>query len=117
MIKGVTVTVKVPTYSEVKDRFGNVVRAFYEQDFIDVDDVLVSPGSTSDLDASRPEGARVALSLHFPKSFTGSLEGCEVVLPAPWAGTYTVIGSPAPYIDEDTPTGWHMPVEVEVAHG
>ena len=116
MIRGVTVTVKVPTYGN-PDRFGNPVKSFDPEDCLDVDDVLVVPGQTADLEASRPEGVQVAYSLHFPKSFTGDLEGCEVVLPEPWAGTYAVIGAPGPYIDADTPTHWHMPVEVEVAHG
>jgi hypothetical protein len=59
----------------------------------------------------------VAYALHFPKSFVGSLEGCEVVLPEPWAGTYRVIGNPGHYMDANTPTRWNLPVEVEVAHG
>jgi len=82
-----------------------------------VDDVLIAPGATESLEASRPEGVQVAYTLHFPKTFSGTLEGCEVVLPAPWAGTYRVIGCPSPYMDENTPTRWHMPVEVEAAHG
>lgn len=113
MIKGVSVTVRTPT-SESVDRFGNAVYTFTEST---VDNVLVSPGATSDLEASRPEGVTVAYSLHFPKSFTSSLEGCEITLPDPWAGTYRVIGAPSSYIDANTPTPWHMPVEVEFAHG
>lgn len=97
-----------------KDRFGNVI---YTSSKTVVDDVLVSPGSTSDLDASRPEGVEVAYSLHFPKTFNGELEGCDIVLPSPWGGTYHVIGKPKPYIDANTPTRWHIPCEVEAAHG
>lgn len=96
------------------DRFGNVI---YEFAKTDVSDVLVSPGATADLEAARPEGVTVAYTLHFPKSFTGSLEGAEIALPAPWAGRYRVIGDPHEYIDANTPTRWHMPVEVEAAHG
>lgn len=114
MINGVTVTVSTPTETETKDSFGNVEHTWADST---VDNVLVSPGATSDLEASRPEGVTVAYTLHFPKTFTGSLEGCLVTLPEPWAGTYCVIGAPGAYIDANTPTAWHMPVEIEVAHG
>ena len=113
MISGVEVVVKTPTEGS-PDRFGNATYAFTSQT---VADVLVSPGATQELEASRPEGVAVAYTLHFPKSFTDTLEGCIVTLPAPWAGDYRVIGDPRPYIGADTPTRWHLPVEVEAAHG
>jgi len=113
MIKGVSVTVKTPTTESV-DRFGNAVYTFAEST---VDNVLVSPGMTSDMEAARPEGVTVAYTLHFPKTFSGSLEGCLITLPDPWAGTYRVVGAPGQYIDANTPTAWHMPVEVERADG
>ena len=113
MIKGVAVDV----YSEVesgKDRFGNVI---YTTTKTTVENVLVAPGATSDLEAARPEGVRVAYTLHFPKTFNGTLEGAIIELPAPWTGRYSVIGEPTSYIDANTPTLWHMPVEVQAAHG
>lgn len=113
MIKGVEITVKTPTYGAA-DRFGNATETFSSQT---VANVLVAPGSTRELDASRPEGVTVAYTLHFPKSYTDSLEGCIITLPSPWAGDYRVIGDPRCYIDEDTPGPWHTPVEVEAAHG
>lgn len=112
---GVEVEVIPQTTATNPDRFGNAVHT--DGTAVKVQDVLVAPGSTDSLDASRPEGAQVAYSLHFPKTYTGPLEGCKVKLPAPWAGTYRVIGDPRPYIDANTPTRWHMPVEVEAAHG
>lgn len=113
MIRGVDVVVNVPRPGVI-DRFGNSVVAYSAET---VSNVLVSPGATQDLEASRPEGVEVALTLHFPKSFTSSLEGCIVTLPYPWEGDYRVIGDPKPYIDADTPTPWHTTVEVEAAHG
>lgn len=113
MISGVTVTVNSP-YQSGTDRFNNVV---YGYTGADVDDVLVVPGSTQLLDASRPEGVSVAYTLHFPKTYTASLEGCTVTLPAPWSGDYHVIGNPTPYIDANTPTRWNRPCEIEEAHG
>jgi hypothetical protein len=114
MISGTTVTVIRPNVKGT-DRFGNPV--YGEPTRETVDGVLVAPGATADLDASRPEGATVDFTLHFPKGYTNSLEGCSVELPAPWAGLYWVVGSPYPYMDENTPTPWHMPVEVGRAHG
>ena len=113
MIRGETVTVNRP-YQTGTDRFENIV---YGMTGESVGNVLIAPGSTELLDASRPEGAKVAYSLHFPKGYTGSLDGCTVTLPSPWSGTYKVIGDPRPYMDANTPTSWDRPVEVEAAHG
>lgn len=120
MIRGVTVTVRHPVIgttggAEITDRFGNPVLAAQTEET--VGNVLVSPGGTADLEASRPEGVTVGYTLHFPKGYAASLEGCSVVLPAPWSCECRVVGDPRPYIDADTPTPWHLPVEVEVAHG
>lgn len=114
MISGVAVTVLRPV-SAGTDRLGNALHGVPASET--VYPVLVVPGATSDLEASRPEGVQVAYTLHFPKGYDASLEGCSIVLPAPWAGTYRVIGDPRPYMDANTPTRWHMPVEVEAAHG
>lgn len=113
MIKGVTVDVLSPTDGAL-DRFGNKTKTYAKTS---VRNVLVVPGATTDMEASRPEGVTIDYTLHFPKTFSGSLEGCRVELPAPWAGTYDVVGAPSPYIDENTPTPWHMPVEVVHSHG
>lgn len=113
-MKGVEVTV-IPKIAGQPDRFGNV--AYTDGTPVKVGGVLIAPGPTRDLDASRPEGVVVAYSLHFPKTYTGSLEGSEIALPAPCAGRYRVIGDPGVYMDVNTPGRWHMPVEVEAAHG
>lgn len=112
---GVSVNVLAPVKG-AKDRFGNPTETF---DPSTVHDVLVVPGATEDLEASRPDGVLVAYTLHFPRSFTDSLEGCEIELPEPWddGNPYRVIGAPAPYMDANTPTRWHMQVEVEASHG
>ena len=114
MISGTTVTVELRV-RDARDSYGNDVEAYAAAQA--VDNVLIVPGACAELDASRPEGVRVAFTLHFPKGYASSLEGCDVVLPAPWSCTCHVVGNPTPYIDVDTPTPWHMPVEVEVAHG
>ena len=118
---GTSVTVRHPIAGSV-DRLGNTVYTYSPvgstgADVETVDNVLVAPGATSDMEASRPEGVTVAYTLHFPKAYSGALEGCMVTLPAPWAGDYMVVGDPRQYMDENTPTEWHLPVEVEAAHG
>lgn len=114
MLRGVAVTVHVPTAWEV-DRYNNRRPTAYGEQA--VDNVLIVPGASADMEAGRPEGVTVAFTLHFPKTFSGTLEGALVDLPAPYGGTYRVIGNPAPYMAANTPTAWHMPVEVEDAHG
>lgn len=81
-----------------------------------VDDVLVAPGPRGDLPfVDRPEGTVVAYSLHFPKAFTGNLRGA--LLTVRGESGLRVIGDPRPFTLENTPTRWHMPVEVERADG
>lgn len=113
MIRGIPVTVTRKIKTGV-DRLNNATFATSTET---VDDVLVSPGATDDLEASRPEGVTVAYTLQFPKTYQAPLEGCEITLPAPWGGTYRVIGDPRPYMHDNTPTRWDRPVEVEAAHG
>lgn len=110
-MRGIKVTVLRPT--RTTDRLGNEVDGEPERE--QVENVLVAPGPTADMEASRPDGVTVALTLHFPKTYTASLEGCSVELPEPWEGTYHVIGNPMPYMR--SPGQWNRPVEVEMAHG
>lgn len=109
-IRTTTVTVKTPTTTV--DRFGNEVATAWTS--ADVSGVLVSPGATADLEAARPDGVTVAYTVHFPKGFTTDLRGCLVTI---GGEDYRVIGEPHPYMDVNTPTRWHMPVEVERADG
>lgn len=114
MFATISGTVYAPVHG-IKDRFGNPQRAF--DGGTAVDGLLVAPGSTEDLDASRPDGVSVALTVHFPKTWATSLRGCEIDLAEPYSGRYRVIGDPQPYMDANTPTTWHLPVEVERADG
>ncbi|GAA4774613.1 hypothetical protein GCM10023351_18770 [Microbacterium gilvum] len=81
-----------------------------------VDDVLIAPGPRADIpDAFRPVGTVVAWNLHFPKTFTGSLRGAKVSVRG--GAPCDVIGDPQPFTLANTPTRWHMPVELERADG
>lgn len=74
-----------------------------------VDNVLVAPGSTTDMDEKRPQGVSVVFTLHFPKTYTKPLRGCQIKV----RGTlYEVVGDPQPYTEANVPGDWSMPVEV-----
>lgn len=79
-----------------------------------VGNVVVAPGSTSDLDASRPEGVTVSFTLCFPKFYGGDLRGCSVEV----RGTeYSVVGDPQRYTPENTPGDWNLTAEVTRTDG
>lgn len=86
----------------------------YENVRENVAGVLVTPGATSDLDASRPEGVRVVYTINFPKGYGKTLKGCLVQY---LEDTYRVIGDPQPYMGDGTPGPWDMPAEVERVDG
>ena len=65
-MRGIEVTVLRPT--RTTDRLGNEVDGEPERE--QVENVLVAPGPTADMEASRPDGVTVALTLHFPKTYT-----------------------------------------------
>lgn len=114
MLRGITATVWHPITET--DRFGNDVAERWTSET--VENVLVEPASTTDMEAARPDGAIVDMTLHFPKSYSGDLRGCKVTLPSPWdIGEYRVIGNPRPLIDALTPTRWHMSAEVTWSDG
>lgn len=107
-----SVTVVRPSDTASADPFGAPVGGDPAREA--VDGVLVTPGATSDLDASRPDGARVALTVHFPRGYVKTLKGCEIE----YSGeTYRVIGDPHPYMDAGVPGPWTMPAEVERVDG
>lgn len=110
LIKGTSVTVSRRERTGT-DRYNSPVYETVEER---VDGVLPQPGGSSDLDASRPEGVRVAMTFHFPKSYAKSLKGCAVA----YAGReYRVIGDPQPFLGADTPGEWDRAVECEAVDG
>lgn len=75
---------------------------------------VVCPGATSDMDATRPEGVTVAFTLHFPKTYAGSLRGCSVEVRGE---TYDVVGDPQRTTEAATPGPFNMAAEVTRADG
>lgn len=111
LISGTSVVVEYRS-ANGKDAHGNTVYGEWEQET--VENVIPQRGDTADIDAERPEGVSVVMTFHFPKAYTKSLKGCRIV----YAGkTYSVVGDPQPYLDENTPAQWNRPVECEVSSG
>lgn len=106
-----TVTVYRQVATGTEDHLGNPVMVDAEPE--KVDGCLVHPGSTEDTD--RPDGLTVDLTVHFPKSYTGSLRGCELGIPG-W-GRYRVVGDPKPFMPRNTPGTWNRPVTCEACDG
>lgn len=75
---------------------------------------VVCPGATSDMDATRPEGVTVSYTLHFPKTYAGSLRGCSVEVRGE---AYDVVGDPQRTTEEATPGPFNLAVEVTRADG
>lgn len=75
---------------------------------------IVCPGSTSDLGAERPNGVRIAYTLHFPKDYEGDLRGCSVEVRGE---AFRVVGDPQRTTDAATPGNYNMAVEVTRADG
>ncbi|MBF0911167.1 MAG: hypothetical protein HXK61_00060 [Atopobiaceae bacterium] len=110
VIKGVPV--KVIRASVTTDEHGNEIpdTETYEQ----VDNVLPAPVSTTDLSESRPNGDRVDMMFHFPKTYKRSLRGAFIEYNNV---RFSVVGDPQPYLDSLTPLDWDRPVEAVVVDG
>lgn len=110
LLHGEAVTVLTP--SVAYDEHMEEVETWEREE---VQNVLVAPGSTSDVEESaRPDGTRAVFTLGFPKTFSKSLRGCRVEV----RGTaYSVIGDPQPNSAANCPTAWWYTAEVEAVDG
>lgn len=82
----------------------------------DIENVLVSPGATDNLQATvRPDGTVVDYKLHIPKGYEDyTFRGCRFNVRGEWMD---VVGNPTYYIQENTPGNWNYPVEVKRCDG
>ncbi|MGP5012729.1 hypothetical protein ACTXJU_03550 [Glutamicibacter ardleyensis] len=81
-----------------------------------VENVLIDPSPGSDVtETHRPDGTRLEYRLHFPKTFTGTLRGAEVIVRG--GNPLFVEGDPQPYTNENTPGPWNRPVDVFTVKG
>lgn len=104
-------TVTVVTHGRTYDDLGDLVAD--ETTSTDVACVVV-PGSTSELDAMRPNGVVVSYTVHFPKTWKASLRDAQVVVRGV---AYQVVGDPQPYTDGNCPGDYDRPVEVTRTDG
>lgn len=109
LIKTETVTVQRKTVAY--DELGEI-----ESEETVSEDVqcIVEPGSSSDLDATRPNGVLVSFTVHFPKAYKASLRGALLVLRGE---TYSVVGNPQGYTEANTPGLFNRTVEVSATDG
>lgn len=110
LIAGEAVTVLTPStgYDEHMERTVAWTPA-------EVGNVVVAPSPTSGVtDSTRPDGTRAALTLGFPKTFTGSLRGCRVEVRG---RLYEVVGDPQPNAAANCPTPWWLTAEAVAVDG
>lgn len=110
VIRGIQVEVVRTTTS--LDDHGNEVPGVESYEL--VNNVLPAPTSTSDLSETRPNGDRVDIVFHFPKTYKRSLRGTFIE----YNGVrYSVLGDPQAYLDSLTPLDWDRAVEAVVVDG
>lgn len=111
MIRGETVYVSVVERGE-DDRLGVPSRSHAEP--VEVCPVLVVPSTSDDSSYERPDGMRVAYTLHFPRGYSADLRGALVTVRGV---PYKVVGDPHPYSEANVRGPWTMPVQVVRADG
>lgn len=111
-MRGERVTI-LHTVADGVDELGAPVRS-WEVEAV-VDDVLIAPATTSDLTgAIRPDGARIDLTAHMPRTYRGDLRGRRLQVRGL---LYEVEGHPQSYIPANTPTRWDRPVNLTLVEG
>lgn len=106
------VQVEVVRVTTVLDDHGNETSGI--ESFELVENVLPAPAATSDLSATRPNGDRIDMVFHFPKTYKQSLRGTFIE----YNGVrFSVVGDPQPYLDNLTPLDWNREVEAVVLDG
>lgn len=109
-MRGITIQLVKKTYTGT-DALNNPV---YETENVDVADVLVGEPSTEELTNTLAlYGKKAKYTLAIPKGDENVWTDTEVILPAPFAGTYRTIGYPTAGIEENIPLRWNKKVLVE----
>lgn len=109
-IRGITITLmdKVQTGT---DALGDPV---WEESPVTIDNVLVAPASSQEvLDIQTLTGKKAVYNLAIPKGDAHTWEDRNVVLPAPFAGTYHTIAYVQAGIEELVPLDWNRKISVE----
>lgn len=110
MIKGITIQLIKKT--QTGTNWDNT--PIYTEETVNVDNVLVGEPTTDDITNTLSlYGKKVAYTLAIPKGDTNDWLDTEVILPAPFAGTYMTIGYPTAGIEENIPLSWNKKVKIE----
>lgn len=113
-MRGETVRVYPKLDSTHLDEYGQ--RLSNTAQYLEVDDVLVHPSSTTDvLSSVRDEGVQTLVTFHFPKTFAAEICGATIVRAN--GAEYQVVGSPERYQEQNTPTRWNMSVQAKRSDG
>lgn len=110
LIAGETVTVR--NIEQAFDELGEPTGATATE--TTVDNVVVCPGATADLDSTRPNGVTVAYALCFPKGCDVRLKGATVNVRGV---DCLVVGDPQRYTEANTPGPWNLTCEVTRTDG
>lgn len=106
-MKGTTIQLVVNTQTST-DPFGQPV---YEEELIDIDDVLVGQPSTDDItNVLQLYGKRIAYTLGIPKGDTNNWVDAEVII---WGERFRTIGYPVTGEQANIPLRWGKNVQVE----
>ena len=107
-MRGQVVTVRRPSVDYAD---GDAVETWAGEE---VGGVLIAAGATRDAtDGNRPDGAVVAYTLAFPKSYAAGLRGCRIAF---GGEEFAVVGDPRPH-PANCPTRWNRTVEVTRVDG
>ena len=111
MIKGITIQLIDKIDTGATDELN---RTIYQDEIVNVDNVLVAPSSGPEIiDSVNLYGKKALYTLGIPKGDTHVWEDKEVILPEPFAGRYRVIGYPTAGIDAMIPLQWNKKVLLE----
>ena len=90
----------------------------YKDTPVTVTDVLIGEPSSTDIENNLTiYGVKTAYTLAIPKGDTNVWEGGKVILPAPFGGTYKVIGKAVGGIEVNIPLRWNKKVHLEAVEG
>lgn len=106
-IKGITVTL----YEETQSGTDDFNRPIYTETPVEVNNVLVSPSSTSEtLDTVNLTGKKAVYTLGIPKGDTHNWKDKKVEF---FGETFRTFGEPLKGIDDMIPLEWNTKIQVE----
>ena len=108
VLKGITIQLQIKNRTG-SDRFDHPV---YDTEYVDVENVLVSPASSTDIIATTDlTGKKAVYTLAIPKSDAHDWNDCTVKF---FNRTWKSFGYPIEGIDELVPGDWNKKVVVEL---